>query len=329
MEEKNIASRPPVEPSGAAGAAEKTASKPKWPIPAIAAGAVVVLVAAGFAGWHAYTARELDAAKTACAEAADTLRGKANDYNTLVNGDAKTASETTPKQVRDAKAVDALKAALKATAPEYEGCTADSKDGLDAAAAKLGQQAEWYESHEKTLTGAVKAVETSKLDKTVDDANALLKSSDGQVQDAKTRDALSGAIKARDADAIAKAVKQVNDSVAAKRKADEEAQAQAEAAAQAATAAQAAQSQASGGYTGGYSGYTGYTGGGRNHSNTSNGGGYRNTGNTGGNRGGSNGGGQPAYTPPAAPQPTPAPSGGDDEYDISWCGTLGSDPARC
>lgn len=308
MEEKNIASRPPMEPSGAAGAAEKPASKPKWPIPAIAAGAVVVLVAAGFAGWHAYTARELDAAKTACAEAADTLRGKANDYNALVNGDAKTASETTPKQVRDAKAVDALKAALKATAPEYEGCTADSKDGLDAAAAKLGQQAEWYESHEKTLTGAVKAVETSKLDKTVDDANALLKSSDGQVQDDKTRDALSGAIKARDADAIAKAVKQVNDSVAAKKKADEEARAQAEAAAQAA-AAQAAQSQASGGYTGGYSGYTGYTG---------------------GNRGGSNGGGQPAYTPPAAPQPTPAPSGGDDEYEtISWCGTLGSDPARC
>lgn len=308
MEEKNIASRPPVEPSGAAGAAEKPASKPKWPIPAIAAGAVVVLVAAGFAGWHAYTAHELDAAKSACAEAADTLRGKANDYNALVNGDAKTASETTPKQVRDAKAVDALKAALKATAPEYEGCTADSKDGLDAAAAKLGQQAEWYESHEKTLTGAVKAVETSKLNKTVDDANALLKSSDGQVQDAKTRDALSGAIKARDADAIAKAVKQVNDSVAAKKKADEEARAQAEAAAQAA-AAQAAQSQASGGYTGGYSGYTGYTGGGR---------------------GGSNGGGQPAYTPPAAPQPTPAPSGGDDEYEtISWCGTLGSDPARC
>lgn len=303
MEEKNIASRPPMEPSGAAGVAEN--AKPKWLVPAIAASAVVVLVGGGFAGWHAYTTHELDAAKTACAEAADTLRGKANDYNALVNGDAKTASETTPKQVRDAKTVDALKTALKATAPEYEGCVADSKDGLDAAAAKLGQQAEWYESHEKTLTGAVKAVETSKLDKTVDDANALLKSSDGQVQDDKTRDALSGAIKARDADAIAKASKTVNDSVAAKKKADEEAQAQAEAAAQAA-AAQAAQSQASGGYTGGYSGYTG------------------------GNRGGSNGGGQPAYTPPAAPQPTPAPSGGDDEYEtISWCGTLGSDPARC
>lgn len=328
MEEKNIASRPPMEPSGAAGVAEN--AKPKWLVPAIAVGAVVVLVGGGFAGWHAYTARELDAAKTACAEAADTLRGKANDYNALVNGDAKTASETTPKQVRDAKTVDALKAALKTETPEYEGCVTDSKDELDAAASKLDKQSKWYESHEAALTKAVKAVESSKLDKTVDDANALLKSSDGQVQDDKTRDALSGAIKARDADAIAKAVKQVNDSVAAKRKADEEAQAQAEATAQAAAAAQAAQSQASGGYTGGYSGYTGYTGGGRNHSNTSNGGGYRNTGNTGGNRGGSNGGGRPAYTPPAAPQPTPAPSGGDDEYEtISWCGTLGSDPARC
>lgn len=308
MEEKNTASQPPMEPSGAASAAENPASKPKWLVPAIAASAVVVLVGGGFAGWHAYTARELDAAKTACAEAADTLRGKANEYNALVNGDAKTASETTPKQVRDAKAVDALKTALKATAPEYEGCVADSKDGLDAAAAKLDKQSKWYESHEAALTKAVKAVESSKLDKTIDDASALLKSSDGQVQDDKTRDALSGAIKARDADAIAKASKTVNDSVAAKKKADEEAQAQAEAAAQAA-AAQAAQSQASGGYTGGYSGYTGYTG---------------------GNRGGSNGGGQPAYTPPAAPQPTPAPSGGDDEYEtISWCGTLGSDPARC
>lgn len=308
MEEKNTASRPPVEPSGAASAAETPASKPKWLVPAIAASAVVVLVGGGFAGWHAYTTHELDVAKTACAEAADTLRGKANEYNALVSGKAKDASGIAANQVRDAKTVDALKTALKATAPEYEGCVADSKDGLDAAAAKLDKQSKWYESHEAALTKAVKAVESSKLDKTIDDASALLKSSDGQVQDAKTRDALSGAIKARDADAIAKASKTVNDSVAAKKKADEEAQAQAEAAAQAA-AAQAAQSQASGGYTGGYSGYTGYTG---------------------GNRGGSNGGGQPAYTPPAAPQPTPAPSGGDDEYEtISWCGTLGSDPARC
>lgn len=307
MEEKNIASRPPVEPSGAAGVAEN--AKPKWLVPTIAAGAVVVLVGGGFAGWHAYTTHELDAAKTACAEAADTLRGKANEYNALVSGKAKDASGIAANQVRDAKTVDALKTALKATAPEYEGCAADSKDGLDAAAAKLDKQSKWYESHEAALTKAVKAVETSKLDKTIDDASALLKSSDGQVQDDKTRDALSGAIKARDADAIAKASKTVNDSVAAKKKADEEAQAQAEAAAQAAAAAQATQSQASGGYTGGYSGYTGYTG---------------------GNRGGSNGGGQPAYTPPAAPQPTPAPSGGDDEYEtISWCGTLGSDPARC
>lgn len=74
----------------------------------------------------------------------------------------------------------------------------------------------------------MKAVEASKLDKTVDDASRLLKDSEGKVQDARTRETLSKAIKARDAVAIAKAVKAVNDSKAAKEKADAEAKAKAE-----------------------------------------------------------------------------------------------------
>ena len=69
----------------------------------------------------------------------------------------------------------------------------------------------------------MKAVEASKLDKTVDDASRLLKDSEGKVQDARTRETLSKAIKARDAVAIAKAVKAVNDSKAAKEKAEQEA----------------------------------------------------------------------------------------------------------
>ena len=80
----------------------------------------------------------------------------------------------------------------------------------------------------KAIRTAVKAVEASKLDKTVDDASRLLKDSEGKVQDARTRETLSKAIKARDAVAIAKAVKTVNDSKAAKAKADAEAKAKAE-----------------------------------------------------------------------------------------------------
>ena len=72
----------------------------------------------------------------------------------------------------------------------------------------------------KAIRTAVKTVEASKLDKTIDDASRLLKDSEGKVQDARTRETLSKAIKARDAVAIAKAVKAVNDSKAAKAKAD-------------------------------------------------------------------------------------------------------------
>ena len=95
------------------------------------------------------------------------------------------------------------------------------------------------------LKTAVKAVETSKLDKTVADANALYKATDGKVADDKTRQDLDKAVKARDAEAIAKAVKAVNDSKTAKEKADAAARAKAEqeAAAQAAAAQQAQQSQ--------------------------------------------------------------------------------------
>lgn len=70
---------------------------------------------------------------------------------------------------------------------------------------------------------------------------ALYKATDGKVADDKTRETLLKAVKARDAEAIAKAVKEVNESKTAKEKADAEAKAKAE---QEAAAAAAAQQQA-------------------------------------------------------------------------------------
>ena len=96
-----------------------------------------------------------------------------------------------------------------------------------------------------SLKTATKAVTDSKLDKTVDDANALYKETDGRVADDKTRASLLDAIEKRDADAIAKAVKEVNESKAAKEKADAEAKAKAEQEAAAAAAAQQAQASQS------------------------------------------------------------------------------------
>ena len=145
-------------------------------------------------------------------------------------------------------------------------CDASDKTGLDEATAQADKTARSVKADAKTLQAAVRAVESSKLDKTVADADGLYRATEGKVQDDKTRDALKQAIAKRDADAIAKAVKAVNDSKTAKDQAEAAAKAQAEqeAAAQAA-AAQQAQQQAQRSYSsGGWSGSAGgrsYSGG--------------------------------------------------------------------
>ena len=176
-----------------------------------------------------------------CAAASERLRTATNDWNTLLNGSAADAAKTDRKSVKDAKMLDALSKTMKATIPKTVSCKADSRTGVQEAAKAITANAAWYKTHAKTLSKAVKAVESSKLDKTVDDAQALYDATSGKVQDDKTRASLLDAIKKRDADAIGKAVKTVNESKAAKEKADAEAKAKAE---QEAAAAAAAQQQA-------------------------------------------------------------------------------------
>lgn len=249
--------------------------RPKWLPPLVAAVCAVILVAAGIIGWNAYSGAKLAEAKEACVTAADTVRNNANEYNALLNGDAADAAAVKAEQVKDSKTVESLGKELKASAPEYEGCVAENAQGLDAATVKLNEQADWYETHEKSLSKAVRAVAESKAAKRLDDAKTnltakldeaskLLADSDGKVADNATRDALSNAIDAanglKDGNDPAKidgarktledAINGVNASVQAKTDAD----AQAAAAAAAAAAAQAqAQSTYSGGssYSGG------------------------------------------------------------------------------
>lgn len=244
---------------------------PKWLLPLVAAVCAVILVAAGIIGWNAYSGAKLAEAKEACATAADTVRNNANEYNALLNGDAADAAAVKAEQVKDSKTVESLGKELKAMAPEYEGCVAENAQGLDAAAVKLNEQADWYETHEKSLSKAVRAVAESKAAKRLDDAKTnltakldeaskLLADSDGKVADNATRDALSNAIDAanglKDGNDPAKidgarktledAINGVNASVQAKTDAD------AQAAAAAAAAAQA-QAQAQSTYNGGSS----------------------------------------------------------------------------
>lgn len=248
---------------------------PKWLPPLVAAVCAVILVAAGVVGWNAYSGAKLAEAKEACAAAADTVRSNANEYNALLNGDAADAAAVRAEQVEDSKTVEALGKELKAMVPEYEGCVAENAQGLDAAAVKLNEQADWYETHEKSLSKAVRAVAESKAAKRLDDAKTnltaklgeaskLLADSDGKVADNATRDALSNAIDAanglKDGNDPAKidgarktvedAINGVNASVQAKTDADAQA---------AAAAAAAAQAQAQAQST--YSGVSSYSGG--------------------------------------------------------------------
>uniref|UniRef100_UPI003FEF2AD9 hypothetical protein n=1 Tax=Bifidobacterium adolescentis TaxID=1680 RepID=UPI003FEF2AD9 len=142
--------------------------------------------------------------------------------------EAERTSKTDPKTVKDPKTIDRLNRAASVKTPGMISCDASDVDGLDTAAVKADRSAKTAKTSVKAIRTAVKAVEASKLDKTVDDASRLLKDSEGKVQDARTRETLSKAIKARDAVAIAKAVKAVNDSKAAKEKADAEAKAKAD-----------------------------------------------------------------------------------------------------
>ena len=246
--------------------------RPKWLLPLIAAICAVVLVVAGIIGWNTYSGAKLAQAKETCAAAADTVRNNANEYNALLNGDAADAAAVKAEQVEDSKTVESLGKELKAMAPEYEGCVAEDAQGLDAATVKLNEQADWYGTHEKSLSKAVRAVAESKAAKRLetaktnltaklDEASRLLADSDGKVADNATRDALSNAIDAanglKDGNDPAKidgarktvedAINGVNASVQAKTDAD----------AQAAAAAAQAQAQA----RSAYSGVSSYSGG--------------------------------------------------------------------
>ena len=283
---------------------------PKWLPPLVAAVCAVILVAAGIVGWNMYRGAKLAEAKEACAAAADTVRSNANEYNALLNGDA---SAVKAEQVKDSKTVEALGKELKAMAPEYEGCVAEDAQGLDAAAVKLNEQADWYETHEKSLSKAVRAVTESKAAKRLetaktnltaklDEALKLLADSDGKVADNATRDALSNAIDAanglKDGNDPAKidgarktvedAINGVNASVRAKTDAD----------AQAAAAAAQARAQAQSAYNGGSS----YSGGAyrRTEGSTSGSNTYRGT-TSGGTGSGSTSGSGPAGG--SAPKP--------------------------
>lgn len=245
-----------AEDEGERSAKKGMAIDPRMPIAIACCILAVLLVAAGVSfaierHRAAVAAEERETAVNDCAKAAKTLKTSRAAWEKLLKDTKTGAGKLQANQVKDAKTVDALKKAMAAATPAGSAsCTAGGRGQVENAARSIRKAAGAYDANRKALQEAAKAVEASKLDKTVADATKLLADTKGRVKDDKTRQTLDKAIKARDADAIARAAKAVNDSKAAKDRADAEAKAKREAD----EAAKAAQQQAATPYSGSSSG---------------------------------------------------------------------------
>ncbi len=188
-----------------------------------------------------------ETAISACDSAEATRKSVQSDLDRTTAEASKLLKDTSRGQVSDPKTLDALDRLLDAKTTTIKGsCAPDAATSdVDRTTAALHGTTKELRNRLADLKTATKAVTDSKLDRTVDDADALYKETDGKVADGKTRASLLDAIKKRDAAAIAKAVKEVNESKAAKEQADAEAKARAEQEAAAAAAAQQAQASQS------------------------------------------------------------------------------------
>ena len=190
-----------------------------------------------------------ETAVSACDSAEAARKSVQSDLDRTTAEASKLLKDTSRGQVSDPKTLDALDRLLDAKTTTIKGsCAPDAATSdVDRTTAALRRTTKELRNRLADLKTATKAVTDSKLDRTVDDADALYKETDGKVADGKTRETLLKAVRARDAEAIAKAVQEVNESKAAKEQADAEAKARAEqeaaAAAAAAQQAQASQSQ--------------------------------------------------------------------------------------
>lgn len=299
---------------------------------AIASVIAAVVVLAGGAGGYAYAAsnvqKGVDAAQANAQAVDQKLTAKIGDAQELLDG-------TEEEQVADAQTLTALSDAID-KAQAQTGVTdtganrwliwqeMDAQAAYDADSADASDAMSRLDKAMDAVTGSMdaKTLANAKaaLQSTVDSADKTYADSDGKVQDNATRDSLKTALDdakkvladddVTDAKeytdqktAVDNAVKTVNDSIAAKEKADAEAKAQAEAEA-AATASSAA---SSGGYSGGGSSYYG---------------GSSTGGSSAPSYSGNTGGGNNGYTAPSgstsgsSSASTPAPdTGGDMSFD--------------
>ena len=144
-----------------------------------------------------------ETAISACDSAEATRKTVQSDLDRTTAKASRLLKDISRGQVADPKTLDALNRLLDAKTSTIKGsCAPDAvTSDVDRTTAALRRTTKELKNRLTDLKTAAKAVIDSKLDKTVDDANALYKQTDGKVADDKTRASLLDAIKKRDADA--------------------------------------------------------------------------------------------------------------------------------
>ena len=252
--------------------------RPKWLVPVVSAGVVVVLVVAGFGGWKVYESRRHGSAMADCMQSVKAMQSSFKSAQATL-ARYREAAGIQADQVTDAKTVDAMHRTIKTAGgikPQVVVCDASmSTSDLHAATDKARRTTDHLKDIARDYAKAGKAVVASRDAKILEDAKSalagkkdeaarLLGDSDGKVADNATRDALQKAIdqaggvkgdKAKDyqdaVNALQSAVDQVNASMQVKAQADQQAAEQA-AQQQAAAQQQSAPSYGGGGYTPSY-----------------------------------------------------------------------------
>ena len=104
-----------------------------------------------------------------------------DSYRTLLaSDDTANALKTDVKDVKDPRSVTVLRKKATMRMPGMVSCDASSVDGLDAARKKADGNAKRVDKASKSLGNVVRTVESSKLDKTVDDADGLYRATEAR-----------------------------------------------------------------------------------------------------------------------------------------------------
>lgn len=141
---------------------------------------VVALILAGVGvawGVAAHRGSRLAEARSACAQASDTLRVARNQYDMYHADEAKTAAALTGKDTGDEKVVKTLAAEYDAQVPELVACNTKDAAELDRRTEVIRRDADWYGTHLTALKAATGKVNDATHAKQVKDAKGALDSS--------------------------------------------------------------------------------------------------------------------------------------------------------